>query len=132
MGRTWIESGGRGGLARQKNICGRSLMPGRAGKSSRRCLGRFNSAFAAPSYANYDRGPRIPNSLNRSCAMFSHFALTEVSPTITHANTQADTGSQRVSRVMKLLAVLPAIFLPCLAIAAHADPVDCELNKVAL
>jgi hypothetical protein len=28
--------------------------------------------------------------------------------------------------------VLPAIFLTCLAIAAHADPVDCELNKVAL
>jgi hypothetical protein len=44
--------------------------------------------------------------------MFSHFALTEVSPTITHANTQADTGSQLVSRVMKL------------AIAAHADPRD--------
>jgi hypothetical protein len=64
--------------------------------------------------------------------MYSHFALTEVSPTITHANTQADTGSQLASRVMKLLAVLPAIFLTCLAIAAHADPVDCELNKVAL
>ena len=45
--------------------------------------------------------------------MFSHFALTKVSPTITHANTQADTGSQWVSRVMKLLAVLPAIFLTC-------------------
>src|SRR5262245_65953836 len=28
--------------------------------------------------------------------------------------------------------VLPAIFLICLAVAAHADPVDCELNKVAL
>jgi hypothetical protein len=64
--------------------------------------------------------------------MISHFALTEVSPTITHANTQADTGSQLVSRVMKLLAVLPAIFLACLAIPAHADPVGCELNKVAL
>ena len=64
--------------------------------------------------------------------MFDHFALTEVSPAITHANTQADTGSQLVSRVMKLLAVLPAIFLTCLASAAHSDPVDCELNKVAL
>jgi hypothetical protein len=28
--------------------------------------------------------------------------------------------------------VLPAIFLICLAVAAHADPVGCELNKVAL
>jgi uncharacterized protein YecT (DUF1311 family) len=42
--------------------------------------------------------------------MFSHFALTEVSPTIAHANTQADTGSQLVLRVMKVIVVCLPVF----------------------
>lgn len=42
--------------------------------------------------------------------MFSHFALAEVSPTITDANRQADTGSQLVSRVMKVIVVCLPVF----------------------
>src|SRR5262245_46385346 len=88
------------------------------------------TAMASPATYSHDDVRKTFGPLNRSSAMFNHFALTEVSPAITHASTQADTGSQLVSRVMKLLAVLPAIFLTCLANAAHSDPVDCELNKV--
>jgi hypothetical protein len=39
--------------------------------------------------------------------MFSHFALTEVWPTITHANRQADTGSRpRASKVVIICLVV--------------------------
>ena len=42
--------------------------------------------------------------------MFRHFALTEVSPTITHANRQADTASRLVSRATKVMIICLAVF----------------------
>ena len=41
--------------------------------------------------------------------MFSHFALTEVWPTITHANRQADTASRLVSRATKVMIICLAV-----------------------
>lgn len=41
--------------------------------------------------------------------MFSHFALTEVSPTTTHTNRHADTASQLVSRATKVMIICLAV-----------------------
>jgi uncharacterized protein YecT (DUF1311 family) len=41
--------------------------------------------------------------------MFSHFALTEVWPTITHANRQADTAGRLVSRATKVMIICLAV-----------------------
>jgi uncharacterized protein YecT (DUF1311 family) len=41
--------------------------------------------------------------------MFSHFALTEVSPTTTHTNRQADTASRLVSRATKVMIICLAV-----------------------
>ena len=41
--------------------------------------------------------------------MFSHFALTEVSPTTTHANRQADTASRLISRATKVMIICLAV-----------------------
>ena len=59
--------------------------------------------------------------------MFRHFALTEVSPTITHANRQADTASRLVSRATKGMIICLAVLWNGQLLAAPAK--DDDLSK---
>src|SRR5262249_60452514 len=68
---------------------------------------------------------------NRRSAMFRHFALTEVSPTITHANRQAETASRLVSRATKGMIICLAVLWngPLLAAPAKDDELSKEYSE---
>jgi len=60
--------------------------------------------------------------------MFSHFALTEVSPTTTHANRQADTASRLISRATKVMIICLAVFWNGQLLAETEDDLSKEYS----
>jgi uncharacterized protein YecT (DUF1311 family) len=61
--------------------------------------------------------------------MSSHFELTKVYPTITHANRQADTASRLVSRVTKVMIICLAVLWNGQLLAeTDADPTSKEYS----
>jgi hypothetical protein len=74
--------------------------------------------------------PRVPSS--RSPQLITSLHVRQLNSGLSNRPQHCTIATMQSLKQVLLDLFLPAIFLACLPIAAHAGPADCELNKVAL